>query len=1198
MNLSIGKKIAVGFALALAILLAIGATSYVNTSQVNVDSAWVTHTVEVQRHLQSLLSGMLQVESSSRAYSLAPESNFEDTIHKARESIARDLRALRQLTSDNSQQQERLDRLEPLISQRLEALTQLTDLNTVLLPTQKTQRASLVNNGEGIMSQVRQVLSEMMGEEQNLLKLRQASAEDRVWWTFFSIIFGTAAAIVAVTLIGYFVTRSITYPVHLLVEGATRFGEGEYGYRVKVKSKDEVGHLAGVFNRMAGQVEDRQKAQDEQDWLKTSLARFAHLFQGRRNPSFLCHSILAELASLLGTRHSVFYTVEQQPSGPVLRLQGTYASDGVPVEIQPGEGLVGQCFLDRKRILLSDIPADYLRVNSGLGEADPRFIILQPALFEGEVKAVLELASLEEPRPIQLHFLKELADSIGIVLHTVEGATRTEELLKQSQQLSENLRASELELQEQQEELKQTNEELEQTNEEMEQTNEEMEEKVQLLAQQKVEMERTNRDIEAARREVEEKAEQVALASKYKSDFLSSMSHELRTPLNSLLILSKILSDNPEANLSPKQVKYAETIYSSGNDLLELINEILDLSKIESGAVEVEPAPVRFVELQEFVESNFRHIAESKKVEFSVVLQSGLPDRMETDSRRLEQILKNLLSNAFKFTEKGNVTLQVDRATSGWNEQATQLNEAEVVFAFAVHDTGIGIPPEKQKLIFEAFQQADAGTARKYGGTGLGLSISRELAALLGGSLQVTSTPETGSTFTLFLPSSFSTKKPSGKGKAPAKKRRDPALGPPAENAPVFTELPSADSDGMDDDRGTLQPGDQVFLIIEDDRNFARIMMDFAREKRFKVLVARNAAQGVAWARKAQPSAISLDLHLPDTDGWIVLDQLKHDPATRHIPIHIISVDEERERSLRLGAVSYVQKPVTKEAVEGALNQTIEFINRPIKNLLIIEDDPVQRASLVELIGNGDVKSTAVGSAGEAFTAMDGTRFDCVVLDLGLPDKNGLELIREIQTRYGQHAPPVIVYTGKDLSREEETELRMISESIVIKNVRSPERLLDETALFLHRVQVKLPESKRRMIEEGQKSGSVLSGRKVLVVDDDVRNIFAITSALEGSQMKVFYAESGAESIARLEANPDIEVVLMDVMMPEMDGFEAIRRIRKIDKFKKLPIISVTAKAMKGDREKCLEVGASDYITKPVDMDQLHSLLRVWLYRG
>ena len=1197
MNLSIGKKIAFGFAIALLALLAVGRISYVNIAQVNLDALWVEHTLEVERDLQNLMGGLLQVESSSRAHTLVPFAGFMELNKNGRGQIITNLRALRDLTHDNASQQDRLDRLEPLITERLESLKRLLELQSTA-PVE--QRAPLITDGEQTMAQIRRLISDMVSEEERLLVLREANSRESVDFTFASIGLGTALAFLLVSIAGFVITRSITSPLRVLSDGATRLGEGRYEERVNIKSKDEVGHLASVFNRMAAQVEDRKAAQDEQDWLKTSLARFAMLFQGRRNPSFVCNSILAELAALLEARHSVLYTLSGDDPQATLRLQAAYAADGAPKEVAPGEGLVGQCFLDQKRIVLRDIPEDYLQVNSALGKAGPRVILLQPALFESRTKAVLELALLREPTDIELSFLDQLSSSIGIVLNTIEGAVRTEELLKQSQVLSEGLRSSEILLQEQQEELKQTNEELEQTNEEMQQTNEEMEEKVNLLAQQKGEVERANRDIEAARQEVEDKAEQVALASKYKSDFLSSMSHELRTPLNSLLILSKILSDNSESNLTEKQIKYAHTINSSGNDLLELINDILDLSKIESGAVEIELGETPLVEIKEFVESNFRHVAESRNLEFSVEIEENLPPQIETDSRRVEQILKNLLANAFKFTKNGSVKLQIGKATSGWSPQADQLNSAKSVLGFAVRDTGIGIPPEKQQLIFEAFQQADAGTARKYGGTGLGLSISRELAALLGGSLQVTSEAGKGSTFTLYLPAAFgSPRKAASKSKTPPQKRRGAGVqARVSSDAPIFTAAPSADNDGMEDDRTSLEPGAPTFLIIEDDRNFARILMDFAREKRFKVVVARSAEQGVAWARKARPSAISLDLHLPDNDGWVVLDQLKHDPETRHIPIHIISVDEERERSLRLGAVSYIQKPVTKEALENALTQTIDFMNRPIKNLLVIEDDSTQRQSIVELIGNGDVKSTAVGTATEAFAAMDATRFDCVVLDLGLPDQNGLELIREIHTRYGKNAPPVIVYTGKELSREEETELRMISESIVIKNVRSPERLLDETALFLHRVQAKLPEPKRRMIEEGQKSESVLTGRRVLVVDDDVRNIFAITSALEDAQMQVIYAESGAAGIAQLEAHPETEVVLMDVMMPEMDGFEAIRRIRKIDRFKKLPIISVTAKAMKGDREKCLEVGASDYITKPVDMDQLRSLLRVWLYRG
>ena len=1216
MNLSIGRKIAIGFAIALAALIAIGISTDLNLRELSSDSNWVTHTVEVQQKLQGLLAGMLQVESSSRGYTLAPTPGFRDLSARARVNITANFRALRNLVQDNPIQEERLDQLEPLIAHRLDSLQKLMDLRDSDAGGPDPRRAFLVTDGQQNMEQIRQLISDMMGEEQSLLKTRQALAGNSTDWTFTTIVYGTLAAILFVGAAAILVSRSITYPLSVLGEGATRLGEGDYRYRVMLKSKDEVGHLASIFNRMAAQIEERQHSLAEQDWLKGSLARFSNLFQGRRNPSFVCHSILAELASLLEARHSVLYTVDRNRP-EMLLLQAAYAAEEAPKEIESGQGLIGQCYLDKQRIILDGIPDDYLYVASALGQAKPKYIVVQPALFEGQTMAVLELAFLRELTPVQLLFLGHLADSIGIVLHTIEGAVRTEELLQDSQKLSGELqvqqaelsvknleletqagrlRSSELLLQEQQEELKQTNEELEQANEELQQTNEEMEEKVNLLAMQKKEMERTNHEIELARVELEEKAEQISIASKYKSDFLSSMSHELRTPLNSLLILSKMLADNAESNLTPKQVQYASTIYSSGNDLLELINEVLDLSKIESGAAAVEPAEAHLSEIRDFVEQNFRPVAENKHLAFTVELDPQLPPTMVTDRRRLEQVLKNLLANACKFTERGSVALKIHPVTSGWNPQSESLNRARKVIAFSVTDTGIGIPEEKQQLIFEAFQQADAGTARKYGGTGLGLSISRELAALLGGSLQVSSVAGQGSTFTFYLPDILPAPQPHTRSAAPPKRKKSSA----AANAPrgeVPAEQPSADSEGMDDDRSRLNPGDPVLLIIEDDRNFSRILMDFAREKKFKVLAALSAAQGLAWARQANPSAITLDLHLPDNDGWMVLDQLKHDPRTRHIPIHIISIDEERERSLRLGAVSYFQKPVTKETLDAAFNQTIEFINRPLKNLLIIEDDAVQRESLVSLIGNGDVHSTAVGNAAEAFAAMDSTHFDCVVLDLGLPDKNGLELIREIHQKYGQHSPPIIVYTGKDLSREEETELRLISESIVIKNVRSPERLLDETALFLHRVQAKLPEPKRRMIELGQKNESVLSGRKVLVVDDDVRNIFAITSALEASHMQVAYAESGQAGIDLLQVRPDIEVILMDVMMPEMDGFEAIRRIRKIDRFKKIPIISVTAKAMKGDREKCLEAGASDYITKPVDMDQLRSLLRVWLYR-
>jgi hypothetical protein len=936
---------------------------------------------------------------------------------------------------------------------------------------------------------------------------------------------------------------------------------------------------------MASQIEERQAVLAEQEWLKSGLAAFSELFQGQRDMGELCRRVLALTAELTPARRSALYLAPSEDEPQFLKLIAGDADEG-PQKWARGSGFPGECWRDNKRIIITDLPKDYFKIGSGLGESAPNTLLLLPAVYEGRVRAVIELAAWRPFTEVELTLLERLSESLAIDLTTLEAAALTEQLLKRSQALASTLQektdrllASEVQLKEQQEELRQTNEELEQANEEMEQTNEEMEEKVNLLAEQKRSMEEANTEIRRSRAELEEKARLLAIASKYKSEFLANMSHELRTPLNSLMILSKLLADNPDGGLSDKQVQYARTIHSSGSDLLDLINEILDLARIESGAVKLDHSMVSMGEIADFTERTFRHVADESRLQFEIRLDPALPKAIETDERRLKQVLKNLLSNAFKFTQKGSVVLAA----------RTGPGPAEVTFS--VTDTGIGIPRDKQELIFEAFQQADAGTARKYGGTGLGLTISRELAALLSAELRMTSEEGKGSTFEITVPLS-----PGAQPEKRPARVSHPKGRPEAQQLGIPPEEPADEPDRLPDDRGDIQPGDRVLLVVDDDRNFSQLMIEFAREKKFKVVRTGSARQGFNLAVKLLPSAITLDLRLPDGDGWLILDRLKHDPRTRHIPTHIISVDHERERGLRQGAVSVLQKPVTKATIDDAFQQTIDLINRPIKNLLIVEDDPTQRKALIELIGNGDVKSEGVGSAAETFEALGRKHFDCIVLDLGLPDMNGFELIREIQRRYGKVAPPVVVYTGRELSRDEDTELRMISDSVVIKNARSPERLLDETALFLHRVESRLPQKKQKILELAKRNDSVLAGKSVLVVDDDVRNIFALTAVLEEVGMKVEYAESGRTALEKLETNPKFDAVLMDVMMPEMDGFETTRRIRSMERFKKLPIIAVTAKAMKGDREKCLEAGASDFITKPVDMEQLRSLLRVWLY--
>ncbi|MBC7574473.1 MAG: response regulator [Herminiimonas sp.] len=696
---------------------------------------------------------------------------------------------------------------------------------------------------------------------------------------------------------------------------------------------------------------------------------------------------------------------------------------------------------------------------------------------------------------------------------------------------------------------------------------------------------------------------------KYKSEFLANMSHELRTPLNSLLILAQQLSDNPIGNLSSNQVEYAKTIHGSGSDLLTLINDILDLSKIESGTVTLELSESRFAILANYVERTFRHMAEAKQISFAITLEPNLPVSMVTDTTRLQQILKNLLSNAFKFTAHGQVHLKIGMADHGWSADHPHLQLANGVLAFSVTDTGVGIAGDKLQLIFEAFQQADGSTARRYGGTGLGLSISRELARLLGGEIRVSSVVGIGSTFTLFLPHNRASimqptpllqvgalDSPRLATFHPATPRSDSTddvvLRPASGDADI---LPFVQAEAAFDDRNMVAPGDASLLIVEDDPRFANVLLERAREKGFKCVVTFSGDAALTLARHYLPTAILLDIDLPDADGFTVLDRLKRDPTTRHIPVHILSNLRERERGLRKGAISYLVKPVSLERLDEEFSRIQQFLSRTKRSLLVVEDDDVQRNRIVELIGDADLLITAVDTGQKALDALKAGRFDCMVLDLTLPDIDGFQLLDLISKKPAQHDLPIVIYTAKELDRKEVARLSRVAKTIVVKDARSPERLLNETALFLHRSPASLPERQRRMLEEIHVSEGDLIGRKVLIVDDDLRNIFALTTVLERQQMVVSFAENGRDGIELLEKDPSIEIVLMDIMMPEMDGYDTMRAIRNISQFKSLPIITLTAKAMKGDRDKCFAAGASDYITKPVDVAQLLSLMRVWL---
>ncbi|MGA7348345.1 MAG: response regulator, partial [Pseudolabrys sp.] len=864
------------------------------------------------------------------------------------------------------------------------------------------------------------------------------------------------------------------------------------------------------------------------------------------------------------------YQVENEDS-PQMRLLAAYASDGVsphPQIVQFGEGLIGQCAMDKRQRLVSDIPTDTAPINSALLRIVPKNLVVLPVLFENQVKAVIELSSISSFTTSQMTFLEQLTDSIGIVLNSIEATMQTEGLLKQSQQLAG-------ELQTQQRELQQTNEQLEQ--------------KAQQLAERNVEVERKNQEIEQARRALEEKAAELALTSKYKSEFLANMSHELRTPLNSILILGQQLADNPDGNLTSKQTEFARTIHGAGTDLLNLISDILDLSKIESGTVTVEAEEIFFSNLLDAVGRPFRHEAETRQLSFKVDLDPSLGRSLTTDSKRLQQVLKNLLSNAFKFTDRGGVQLKVFAAPVGWTSTHPVLSQAQSVVAFEVADTGIGIPAEKQKIIFEAFQQADASTSRKYGGTGLGLAISRELSSLLGGEIHIRSAPGVGSTFTLYLPIAYA-------GPSVAMRPTTlPASHAPAPSMPIV--LPERPIEQIPDDRHEIQPGDSILLIVEDDPHYCRVLIDLARVKGFKVLVAMRGADALELAKQYQPNAVSLDVFLPDMLGWSVLSQLKQNPLTRHIPVQIITLDEDKHHGLARGAFSFVTKPTTTEGVEAALCRIKEYSTPRRKRLLVVEDNPAEQLSISELLGYDDVEIETAGTGRDALAALRRHPADCVVLDLRLPDMSGFEVLEQLGADETLSEVPVVVFTGRELSAEEDARLHTMARSIVVKGVESPERLLDETALFLHRVVTDLPVEKQRMLERLTTSDEDLVSRRVLLVDDDARNIFALSSVLERRGMRVLTATTGNEAIKLIESNNDIAIVLMDIMMPEMDGYQTMEEIRKNANFRRLPIIALTAKAMKGDREKCLDAGASDYLAKPVNTEQLLSALRSWLHR-
>ena len=1128
--------ITIGLIATVIFFTATGVVTYNNIQTIRTNNASVVHTHEVITNLDNLTSALKDAETGQRGYLLTGQEAYLTPYQDALPQIERRIAGLKKLTADNNNQKTRIDAAEGYVETKLEELA-----NTVITRREKGFDAAMevvfTDRGKTAMDNLRNITADMREEERGLREARLKETETS---------YGRAITSgIATAMLGVFLA--------LIIAALMR--------------------RASILRQ-------------SQDWLKTGQVHLSNAIAGELQLKQLSENILSFLSDYFGAQAAVLYTKD----GDIFRRVSTYgipAASDTPEHFTAGDSLLGQAVKDSRHFVVKDIPDGYLSVGSALGHSKPRNLLISTAGSDGIVNTVIEFGFINSVEQRHLDLLAQLSENIGAAIKAAHYRAHLQNLLEETQRQAEELQAqaeelrvSNEELEEQSRALRESQTRLELQQAELEQTNVQLEEQTQQLESQKD-------DLEQNRRDLEQKAKEVERASQYKSDFLANMSHELRTPLNSALILAKLLADNPDNNLTEDQVKYAQTIQSSGNDLLALINDVLDLSKIEAGHMEVHAEILPLKRLADDMVRVFKPIADGKNLPFNIHIAPDCPVTVETDRQRIEQIIKNLLSNAFKFTEKGQVALNISMAPNGQ-------------IAIAVKDTGIGISDEDQKEVFDAFRQADGTISRKYGGTGLGLSISRELARLLGAKLDLTSTLGEGSTFTLTIPAIYDAK--NIEQKPTITHHSDSTLPTTTAKEPKRATRPVASLSQIVDDRETLDSNSRIILIVEDDPNFAKILYDLIHEQDLQCIATDTAEEALILAKQYMPSAIILDVGLPDSSGLTVLDRLKRDARTRHIPIHVISASDYEETALSLGAIGYMLKPVQREQLVSVLKSLETQLEKRMRNVLIVEDDHVQRDSMQKLLGSQDVGTIAVGSASECLERLKHENFDCMVLDLSLPDASGYSLLETLSQKDAYSFPPVIVYTGRDLSAEEERKLRKYSKSIIIKGAKSPERLLDEVTLFLHQIVSELPPDQQQMLQKARNRDSILENRTILVVEDDIRNVYSLTNILEPRGAKVEIARHGKEALERLERaanskDEKIDLVLMDVMMPEMDGLTAVREIRKNPEWKKLPVIMLTAKAMRDDQERCLDAGANDYMAKPLDVEKLLSLVRVWMPR-
>lgn len=1197
MNTTFKRNLIIGFGVSLLLLIISSVASFTSIKDLNESARWVDHTAEVIQRLEEINSRMKDAETGQRGYLLTGEEVFLDPYKSAGDSVARTLETVKQLTIDNPMQQQSCDDLELLIGKVFTVLDQTiqkgrsgtrSSLDTLLL-------------GKQYMDQARALIGNMEARERQLMLQRTEARKERANFTLILIVI---AAVLALLITSVFYMRvkkdveererlqqvlqdkdeDITRRIGIIRKVAEQVSSGDYSIRVNDEGADGLGNVAFSLNRMAGSLETSFRQLEDREWLQASMARLNDRMVGEKDTITLCKHIVESVADFTHSQVGALYLCQDQQL--IYAAGYAFAGEQEKRVIPFGEGLVGQSALSGKQLLLPGMQDDHISISYATGAARPVEIVAIPVFYNGVIKAVIELGSLQSYTENELRFLNNSTHNIGIAIITAENRRRMQELLEETQSQSEELQAqhSELEninaeLEAQTEKLQTSEEELRVQQEELQQANAEQEERARLLEERNVLIIQKNA-------EIQQKAEELEQSTRYKSEFLANMSHELRTPLNSILLLSRLLSENIEHNLTADQVESATVIQSSGKGLLNLIDEILDLSKIEAGKMDLEYATVSINEIAAAIHALFAPVAADKQLGFRIQLEPGLPEHIETDKMRLEQIIRNLMSNALKFTASGEVSLEIGRSA---------IRQGYI--DFTVRDTGIGIAEDKQRIIFEAFQQADGSTRRKYGGTGLGLSISRQLAWLLGGEIRLASEAEKGSAFTISIPA-----------------HREMNHATELVNsyttlaAPVLTVVPEADLSAkglfvapeipaeIPDDREHCTPGEPVILIIEDDTRFANTLLTFTRNRGYKGLVAVQGDHGIEMARQYLPLAILLDLRLPVMDGWQVMDALKRDAATRHIPVHIMSSTEARKESLLKGAVDFINKPLEIEDMSAIFTRLENALSRNPRKVLIVEENIRHAKALAYYLQTYNVQTEISTTVGDSITALQREHVNCVILDMGVPDRQAYDMLESIKSNPGLEDLPIIIFTGKHLSRAEEVRIRQYADSIVVKTAHSYQRMLDEVALFLHLIEEDKKNFNTRQLQKTDKLKSVLQGKTVLIADDDARNIFSLIKALEQHQMNIISATDGKEAIQQLESHPKVDIVLMDMMMPEMDGYETIRRIREKPVYKELPILAVTAKTMVGDREKCIQAGASDYISKPVDIDQLVSLLRVWLY--